>query len=371
MRVLRGYVFRLYPNKEQEILINKTFGCTRFVYNYYLEKALQKKISYGYIKDLQRLSLEYPWLREVDGSALTSCLFDLDNAFKRFTKHNSAAPRFKTKDRNKSYKTNNFFKTYTNEYSIKINLEKRLITLPKLNEVKISGYNKLKEIPGTIKNAVIRKLANKYYVSILVEEEKTVSDFRPNSIVGLDLGLKTLVVTSHNERLENTIKVNEKRIKGLQKKLSRCQKGSKNREKVKIKIQRAYLKIKNARKHLIHDLTNKLIREHDIIVVEDLAVQQMQQNHSIAKCLTNNPFSEIIRVLKYKALWNNKKLIQINRYYPSSQICNHCGFRNRTLKDLNIREWECPSCHNKLDRDLNASINIMFEGLKEYMMSLA
>ena len=186
----------------------------------------------------------------------------------------------------------------------------------------------------------------------LVEEEKIVSDFRPNSIVGLDLGLKTLVVTSHNERLENTIKVNEKRIKGLQKKLSRCQKGSKNREKVKIKIQRAYLKIKNARKHLIHDLTNKLIREHDIIVVEDLAVQQMQQTHSIAKCLTNNPFSEI------------------NRYYPSSQICNHCGFRNRALKDLNIREWECPSCHNKLDRDLNASINIMFEGLKEYMRSL-
>ena len=160
-------------------------------------------------------------------------------------------------------------------------------------------------------------------------------------------------------------------MKWLQKKLSRCQKGSKNREKVKIKIQRAYLKIKNARKHLIHDLTNKLIREHDIIVVEDLAVQQMQQTHSIAKCLTNNPFSEIIRVLKYKALWNNKKLIQINRYYPSSQICNHCGFRNRALKDLNIREWECPSCHNKLDRDLNASINIMFEGLKEYMRSLA
>ena len=169
MKILRGYVFRLYLNKEQEILINKTFGCTRFVYNYYLEKTLQKQISYGYIKDLPRLSLEYPWLKEVDGSALTSCLFDLDNAFKRFTKHNSAAPRFKTKDRNKSYKTNNFFKTYTNEYSIKINLEKRLITLPKLNEVKISGYNKLKEIPCTIKNAVIRKLANKYYVSILVE----------------------------------------------------------------------------------------------------------------------------------------------------------------------------------------------------------
>ena len=184
------------------------------------------------------------------------------------------------------------------------------------------------------------------------------------------MGIKDLIVTSYNEKIENTIKLNNKRLIGLQRGLSRCKAGSKNRYKMRLKIQRMYQKIKNARKHMIHDITNKLIKENDIIVTENLDVKSMQKNHYIAKGLNENPISEIIRVLKYKANWNNKKLIQINRYYPSSQICNICNYQNKEIKDLSIRKWECPICHTNHDRDYNASVNIMFEGLKIYMKGI-
>ena len=156
----------------------------------------------------------------------------------------------------------------------------------------------------------------------------------------------------------------------LDDKIKEYKERSKNRYKMKLKIQRMYQKIKNARKHMIHDITNKLIKENDIIVTENLDVKSMQKNHYIAKGLNENPISEIIRVLKYKANWNNKKLIQINRYYPSSQICNIGNYQNKEIKDLSIRKWECPVCHTNHDRDFNASVNIMFEGLKKYMKGI-
>ena len=139
---------------------------------------------------------------------------------------------------------------------------------------------------------------------------------------------------------------------------------------MKLKIQRLYQKIRNARKHMIHDITNKLINENDIIVTEDLDVRNMQKNHYVAKGLNENPISEIIRVLKYKANWNNKKLIQIDRYYPSSQICSVCNYQNRGVKDLSIRKWECPVCHTEHTRDYNAAVNIMFKGLEKYMKGI-
>ena len=182
--------------------------------------------------------------------------------------------------------------------------------------------------------------------------------------------IKDLIVTSHNEKIKNIIKDRSKRLKGLQRALARCKAGSKNRYKIKLKIQRLWQKIRNARKHLIHDITNKLIKENDIIVCENLDIKSMYKDHNIAKSLSSNPLGEIIRVLKYKALWNNKKLIQIDRYYPSSQECSVCGFQNKELKNLSIRKYECPMCHTKHDRDFNASVNIMFEGLKIYMQDL-
>ena len=184
------------------------------------------------------------------------------------------------------------------------------------------------------------------------------------------MGIKDLIVTSHNEKIKNIIKDRSKRLKGLQRALARCKRGSKNRYKIKLKIQRLWQKIRNARKHLIHDITNKLIKENDIIVCENLDIKSMYKDHNIAKSLSSNPLGEIIRVLKYKAEWNNKKLIQIDRYYPSSQVCSVCEFQNKELKNLSIRKYECPMCHTKHDRDFNASVNIMFEGLKIYMQDL-
>ena len=378
MKILKGYVFRLYPTKEQEQLINKTIGCARFIYNYFLDDKIKEykiagksKSAFDQIKLIPSLSKEKEWLKEVDSCALRTSLFNLEDAFKRFY-NGSGFPRFKAKGIHESYKTNNIKSSYNGkEYnSIKLDLKNRIITLPKLKEVKIRGYRNKKVIPGEIKSAVIKKEAGKYYVSVLIEEPLIKPSFVPSSIIGIDLGIKDLIVTSFNEKIENTIKLNTKRLIGLQRGLSRCKPGSKNRYKLKLKIQRMYQKIRNARKHMIHDITNKLIKENDIIVTENLDVRNMQKNHYVAKGLNENPISEIIRVLKYKVIWNNKKLIQIDRYYPSSQICNICNYQNKEVKNLSIRKWECPICHTNHDRDYNASVNIMFEGLKIYMRGI-
>ena len=206
----------------------------------------------------------------------------------------------------------------------------------------------------------------------MVEKSIRLPEFVPRSIVGLDLGIKDLIITSYNEKIENNLSSLEvkNKIKGLQKWLARCKSGSKNRYKIKLKLQRAYRKLKNIRKHLIHDVTNKLVKENDIIVMEDLNIKGMYQLHSIAKSLTNIPLAEIKRVLEYKCKWQNKKLLTINRYYPSSQECSVCGYQNKKVKNLAIRIWECPECGSLHNRDINASINIMFEGLKMYVNSL-
>ena len=378
MKILKGYVFRLYPDKKQEELINKIIGCCRFIYNYFLDDKIKEykeigksKSAYDQIKLIPILSKEKEWLKEVDSCALRNSLFNLEDAFKRFYK-GSGYPRFKAKGVYEKYKTNNIKSSYKGkEYnSINLDLKNKTITLPKLKEVKIRGYRNKEVILGDIKSAVIKKEAGRYYISVLIEEELIKPSFTPNSIIGIDLGIKDLIVTSYNEKIENKIKINTKRLIGLQRGISRCKKGSKNRYKLKLKIQRMYQKIRNARKHMIHNITNKLIKENDIIVTENLDVKNMQKNHYIAKGLNENPISEVIRMLKYKANWNNKKIIQINRYYPSSQICNICNYQNKKVKDLRIRKWECPVCHTKHDRDYNASVNIMFEGLKIYMKSI-
>lgn len=315
MKILRGYVFRLYPNKEQETLINKTIGSSRFIYNYllndrinYYKETKKSKTMYDQNKMIPNLLEQYQFLKEVDSCALRTALFNLEDAYKNFF-NKSGFPKYKTKGKKESYKTNNIKSTYKGkEYnSIEINLEEKTIKLPKIKTIKIRGYRNLKEIKGNIKSAVIKKEAKKYYVSILVEEELVRPSFVPNKIVGIDLGIKDLIVTSNNEKIKNTIKINEKRIKGLQKALSRSQKGSKNRNKIIQKIQRMWQKIKNARKHLIYQITNKIIEENDIIAIEDLDIKKMYQNHRIAKQLTLNLLNELVRVLKYKTEWKNKR----------------------------------------------------------------
>ena len=375
MNTYKAYKLRIYPTDSQRELIEKTFGSTRYIYNNFLAERKSKyeenktKISvYEQLKELTNLKREKEWLREIDSCALQACVYNLDDAFQKFFKGNGY-PRFRAKGVHESFRTNNTLNTYKNKKyeSIKIDFKKRIITLPKLKEVKFRGYRTTKEIVGKIKSATISKDANKYFVSVLVEVPFIKYSLKPNSIVGLDLGIKDFIVTSHGEKLKNEVRINEKRLKGLQKWLSRCKPGSKNRYKVKLKIQRLYLKIRNARKHMIYKLANKILKENDIVSIENLDVKSMYQVHKIAKHLKNLPIREFIRVLKYKSNWQGKKVIEINKYYPSSQSCNRCGFKNEEVKNLSVRKWICPECGLIHDRDINASINIMFEGLKIYM----
>ena len=375
MNTYKAYKLRIYPTDSQRELIEKTFGCTRYIYNNFLaerknkyEESKTKVHVYEQLKELTDLKREKEWLREIDSCALQACVYNLDDAFQKFFKGNGY-PRFTVKGKHESFRTNNTLSTYKNKKyeTIRVDFNKRIITLPKLKEVKFRGYRTTKEIVGKIKSATISKDAIKYFVSILVEVPFVKYSLNPTSIVGLDLGIKDFIVTSNGEKLKNEVKINEKRLKGLQKWLSRCKPGSKNRYKVKLKIQRLYLKIRNARKHMIYKLANNILKENDVVAVESLDVKSMYQVHKVAKHLKNIPIREFIRVLKYKSNWLGKKVIEINKYYPSSQCCNRCDYKNEEVKDLIVRKWTCPRCGLIHDRDINASINIMFEGLKIYM----
>ena len=375
MNTYKAYKLRIYPTDSQRELIEKTFGCTRYIYNNFLaerknkyEESKTKVHVYEQLKELTDLKREKEWLREIDSCALQACVYNLDDAFQKFFKGNGY-PRFTVKGKHESFRTNNTLSTYKNKKyeTIRVDFNKRIITLPKLKEVKFRGYRTTKEIVGKIKSATISKDAIKYFVSILVEVPFVKYSLNPTSIVGLDLGIKDFIVTSNGEKLKNEVKINEKRLKGLQKWLSRCKPGSKNRYKVKLKIQRLYLKIRNARKHMIYKLANNILKENDVVAVESLDVKSMYQVHKVAKHLKNIPIREFIRVLKYKSNWLGKRVIEINKYYPSSQCCNRCDYKNEEVKDLIVRKWTCPRCGLIHDRDINASINIMFEGLKIYM----
>jgi len=377
----KAYKFRLYPTKEQEILINKTFGCTRLVYNYYLNmkqelyKQNKKTIScYETIKDLKNLSNEKQFLKEIDSIALRTTLFDLDNAYQKFFKVKKEYPKYKNKYGKNSYRTNLTTRSYKGKTyeNIKLDLENKTITLPKLKEVKIKGYRNLDKINGRIINATISKEGNKYYVSVCVEEEIPTPIFTPTSIVGIDLGVKDLVITSNFEKYRNekVLEKHEKRLKRYQRRLSKKEKGSKNYYKLKQKIQRLYQKIKNIRKFIIHHITKEITDENSIIVTETLKVKNMLKNHNLAKSISDASLSEIIKELEYKSKWKGKKLYKIDTYYPSSQICNKCDYKNEKIKDLSIREYECPKCGSYLDRDFNAALNIMYEGLKKYIKEM-
>ena len=375
MNTYKAYKLIIYLTDLQRELIEKTFGCTRYIYNNFLaerknkyEESKTKVHVYEQLKKLTDLKREKEWLREIDSCALQASVYNLDNAFQGFF-HGKGYPKFRVKGVHESFRTNNTLSTYKNKKyeTIRIDFNKRIITLPKLKEVKFRGYRTTKEMVGKIKSATISKDANKYFVSVLVEVPFIKPIINPTSVIGLDLGIKDFIVTSNGEKLKNEVRVNEKRLKGLQKGLARCRPGSKNRYKLKLKIQRLYLKIKKARKHMIYKLANRILKESDIVAVETLDVKSMYQVHSIAKHLKNLPIGDFLRVLKYKSDWLGKKVININKYYPSSQVCNRCDYKNEEVKDLSVRKWICPKCGFEHDRDINASVNIMFEGLKIYM----
>ena len=385
MKHYKSYKFRIYPSVEQKLLINKTFGCTRFVYNYYLAK---KKIVYSnrkenlscydMCKDLPNLNKEYEFLKEVDSMSLRCSLFDLDDAYKSFYNKIHDYPKFKGKFTSKmSYRTNLITSTYKGrEYqNIKVDLINNVITLPKLKEIKIRGYRNLKQLPGRIINATISKEKDfRYYVSILVEEMKEIFYQNPKSIIGIDLGIKDLVITSDGKKFINNkvIEKYEKRIKRLQRRLSKKVKGSSNYQKTKILIATLYRKIRNTRKYYLHSISKELVTNNDIIVSENLNIKSMtdKKNHTLSKLIADASWYELTRQIEYKSKLVGKKYIKVDTYYASSQICSVCGSKFKKVKDLNIRKWECPKCGANHDRDINASINIMFEGVKQYIQNL-
>ena len=368
----KAYRFRLYPDTNQKVLIHKTLGCYRFVYNYFLDKCKNEGYTNAFemCQLLKELYVEYPWLKEVDSCSLRCAIFNLEDAYKNFFSKRSNYPTFKSKNKKQSYRTNCMRSTYRGKVysSINLDLEKRKIKLPKLGLVDIRGYRNLKAIDGKIINATISyETTGKYYVSVVVESKEIMSEkIKPKNIVGIDLGVKDLVVTSSGEKYKNSKEINkyEKRIKRFMRKLSRQTKGSNNYQKTKIKISRLYEKLKNSRKHNIIKIVNKLIEEYDIIISEKLNIKDMMKNHNLARAISDTCFSKICNMLEWKSKIKGKYYYQIDTYFPSSKICSHCGYKTEKTNNLRIRKWKCEKCGEENDRDINASINIMFEGLK-------
>ena len=370
--MFKAYKYRIYPNKQQEELIQKTFGCVRFVYNKTLEyrKKLyeEKNLSMSVIDCINYvvhiLKKEYEWLKEVDKYSLSNSVTNMDKACKRFFSGNFGYPKFKKKNiSRKSYKTNNANGKGRRD-RIEVDFSNKLIKIPKLKWVKAKIS---RTFEGKIKSATVSQVpSGKYFVSILVEEEQKELP-KVEKQVGIDLGIKDLVITSDGEKFDNLklIKKYEGKLAKEQRKLAHKQKGSKNREKQRIKVAKIHEKITNARNDYLHKISRKLINENQVIVSENLSVNNLIKNHNLAKEISDCGWGELTRQLQYKADWYGRNYVKIGRFVPSSQTCHVCGYQNKGTKDLSVRKWTCPQCGAEHDRDINAAINILNEGLKQ------
>ena len=376
-----AFVFRIYPNLEQIILLAKTFGCCRFVFNTMLDyrkklydelkKSINKTECNNYVN--KELKKAYAWLKEVDKFALTNTVYDMDNAYQKFFKEKAGFPKFKKKyDGHKSYTTN-----FTNN-NIEVDYEHSKIKLPKLGWVKTKSHRK---INGQIKHVtVIQEPSGKYYVSILAEVEvKPLDPVKKN--IGMDYGLKTFLTTSDKKKYAGILDILEplyKKLAKLQRQLAKKVFGSNNYKKQLKKVNLCYEKIKNIRKDYLDKLSRKIINENQVIVTEDLQIKKMLQStitingHKInlAKRIQDSGWNMFTNMLEYKAKLYGRTYIKINTYYPSSQLCSNCGYRETFIKDLSIRFWECPMCGEYHDRDINAAKNILKEGLRIYKKQL-
>ena len=356
----KAYKFRLYPNEKQKEYFAKTFGCTRFIYN----RMLADKIKY-YEETQKTLhntpaqyKKEFEWLKEVDSLALTNAQLNLQTAYKKFFVKQNKFPKFKSKRNKQSYTTNN------QNGNIHFTEDNKYIILPKIKGVKIVKH---RDIKGIIKSVTISKnCANQYFISILTECEEPQKLSNNKNMIGIDLGLKEFAIISNGEKIENPkfLQKSLDKLKKEQRKLSKCVKGSNNRSKQRIKVARIYNKITNQRNDFLHKLSTRLINENQVICLETLRVKNMIKNHCFARSISDVSWSKFVDLLIYKSEWYGRSIIQIPQNYASSQTCSVCGYVNKEIKDLSVREWSCPNCNTHHDRDINASINILHKGLE-------
>ena len=361
----KAYKFRLYPNLEQRVFFEKTFGCSRFIWNQMLaDRIAHYKVTGETLNNTPaQYKKDFPWLKEIDSLALTNVQLNLNAAYKSFFQSKFGFPSFKSKKTAQSYKTNNQKGT--------IALLDGKVKLPKVGCVKVKLHRQPK---GLIKSATISKTAtDKYFISILCEEE-IVPLPKTDSVLGIDLGLENFAILSTGDKIKNP-----RFLVSLSKKLAKEQKilsrrgllakkrrvklsDSSNYQKQKLKVARLHEKIANQRKDFLHQLSANLIKNHDVICIENLASRNLMKNHHLARAIGDVSWYEFVRQLRYKTDWYGKKIVTVSRWFPSSQLCSTCGV-NSGKKPLSVREWTCESCGTYHDRDINASLNILKEGL--------
>jgi len=372
----KAYKFRLYPTYEQEVLLSRTFGCVRFVYNHYLDmrrtlyKTESKAMSHKECSaDVKRLKKEHPWLREPDSIAIQASLEHLQTAYDNYFKAQERGDRgwglpvFKSKrNRHQSYTTKNV--------NGNIRVSDKHIRLPKLGSV---SCRVSKRLEGRILNVTVSQTPScKYYVSVCCTDVAMPQYIKAGKAVGIDLGLSAIAVTSDGDDNTNHKYLNRssKKLAREQRRLSRKTIGGSNFEKQRIKVAKVYEQIAAKRSDSIHKMTTELVRKNDIIVMEDLAVTNMIKNRKLSKAIADASWGEIKRQLEYKCEWHGRMFVQVGRFYPSSQLCQ-CGYRNADVKDLKIRFWSCPQCGLEHDRDVNAAMNILREGLRLLLLKQA